>query len=279
MPMPRFEFKITTTDGLKLCGQNWKPRGKVKAVVCLVHGLGEHCGRYDPVARAFTEKGFAVLAFDLRGHGRSDGPRGHAPSYAALMNDISQLIETGKQRFPSLPVFLYGQSLGGNLVLYYVLRRCPDLTGVIASSPLFRPAFKPPAWKMGILRSMADFRPGLTLSSGLEQMALSRDIKVVQAYQNDPLTHDRISARLAVDILRNGQWNLDHAKEFPLPLLLMHGDADRITSAQASQEFAAQAEDHCTLKIWKGLYHELHNEPEQNEVLTHTLDWMKAVIH
>ena len=106
-------------------------------------------------------------------------------------------------------------------------------------------------------------------------MALSRDVKVVHAYQNDPLIHDRVSARLAIDMLSNGQWNLDHAAEFPLPLLLMHGDADRITSAQASREFAAQAKEHCTLKIWNGLYHEPHNEPEKDEVLAFMLNWIK----
>ena len=291
--MTHFEFEIKTADGLKLHGQGWEPEGEAKAAVCLVHGMGEHSGRYVHMAEAFNRAGTALIAFDLRGHGRSEGKRGHAPNYEALMSDIFQLLETAKQRYPDLPVFLYGHSLGGNLAIHYALRHRPNLAGVVASAPLLRTAFKPPAWKMVLLRSMYRLRPGFTLPRGVDDTALSRDVKVVQAYQNDPLVHDRISARLAIDMLRVGEWNVEHAVEFPLPLLLMHGDADRITSAQASREFASRAKDQCTLKIWDGLYHELHNEPfmvnlhgepfmvnlhgepEQSEVLAHALEWMK----
>jgi len=274
--MPYFEFIIKTKDRLKLHGQGWEPGTGTKAVVCLVHGLGEHSGRYGHVGKAFNRAGYALIAYDLRGHGRSGGPRGHAPSYASLMADISALLSEATSRYPNLPCFLYGHSLGGNLVLHYTLLERPDLAGIIATSPLFRPAVKPPAWKMAILRAMYRLRPSLSLSSGLEDMALSRDINVVRTYRNDPLTHDRVSARLSIDMLNHGQWNLEHAAEFPLPLLLMHGDADRITSAQASREFASRANARCTLKIWSGLYHELHNEPEQNQILAYVLGWMET---
>ena len=274
--MPSFEFKIESNDGLKLHGQGWEPDAGTKAVVCLVHGLGEHSGRYGHVGEAFNRAGYALIACDLRGHGRSEGPRGHAPNYTALMEDIFQLLEAAKERYPDLSVFLYGHSLGGNLVLHYALRQRPDLTGIIATAPLFRTASKPPAWKLAMLRAMCRLRPSLSTSSGLEVNALSRDEKVVRAYRNDPLAHDRVSARLAVNMLRSGQWNLKHATEFTLPLLLMHGDADRITSVQASREFAASVKDRCTLKIWGGLYHELHNEPERNRVLDYILDWLDS---
>ncbi len=274
--MSYFEFKIESYDGLKLHGQGWEPDAETKAVVCLVHGLGEHSGRYGHVGEAFNRAGYALMACDLRGHGRSEGPRGHAQDYTALMDDISQLLEVAKERYPDRSLFLYGHSLGGNLVLHYALRHRPDLAGIIATAPLLRTASKPPAWKLAMLRAMCRLRPSLSTSSELEVNALSRDKKVVQAYRNDPLAHGRVSARLAVDMLRNGRWNLEHAAEFTLPLLLMHGDADRITSAQASREFATSVKDRCILKIWGGFYHELHNEPERNHVLDYMLDWLDS---
>ncbi len=274
--MPHFEFIIKTKDRLKLHGQGWEPDAGAKAAVCLVHGLGEHSGRYGHVGEAFNRAGYALISCDLRGHGRSDGPRGHAPNYSALMSGIAGLLDTAATRYAACPRFLYGHSLGGNLVLHYALRQRPDLAGIIATAPLFRTASKPPAWKLAMLRAMCQLRPSLSTSSGLEVTALSRDKKVVWAYRNDPLAHGRVSARLAVDMLRNGKWNLEHATEFTLPLLLMHGDADRITSAKATREFSARTNARCTLKIWNGLYHELHNEPERNRVLDYILDWLDS---
>lgn len=272
--MARIEFKIKPAAELTLYGQCWEPASNLKAAICLVHGLGEHSGRYDHVAEALNLAGYAVVAFDLRGHGCSEGPRGHAPNYAALMADVAALLNEAASRYPNLPRFLYGHSLGGNLAIHYVLREHPDLAGVIASSPLLKPASKPPAWKMALLRTMHGLWPSMPLSNGLEDTALSRNINVVRSYRNDPLVHDQISARLAMDILTSGQWNLEHAAEFPLPLLLMHGDADRITSFHASCAFAAQLNDRCSLKIWNGLFHELHNEPEKREVITFVTDWL-----
>ena len=272
--MERIEFTITTPDRLSLYGRCWAPAIQTRAAVCLVHGLGEHSGRFGHVAEAFNEGGYAFLTCDLRGHGRSEGKHGHAPNYETLMADISALLHEAVSRYPNLPCFLYGHSLGGNLVLHYVLREHPDLAGIIVTSPLFRPASKPPAWKMALLRAMYRLRPSLSLSSGLEDMALSRDINVVRTYRNDPLVHDRVSARLAIDMLSHGQWNLEHAAEFPLPLLLMHGDADRITSAAATREFAKSLGDRCTLNIWQGMFHELHNEPEKYDIITFVTDWL-----
>jgi acylglycerol lipase len=275
--MPHFEFEIKSTDGLKLQGQGWEPNVASKKVVCLVHGIGEHSGRYDHVAETFNQAGYALLTFDLRGHGRSEGKRGHATNFDILISDISQLLATAKQRFPNRQTFLYGHSFGGGLVIRHALSQRAGLAGVIASAPLFRTTFKPPARKMVLLRTLYGLRPSLTIPSGVEDMALSRDLNMVRLYRSDPLIHDRISARLTVDMLRNGEWNLQHAAEFPCPLLLMHGGADRITSPEASRQFAKKAGSACTLKIWKGLFHELHNEPEQNEVLNYVLTWLAAV--
>ena len=265
---------MESTDRLKLWGQGWEPEAATKAVVCLLHGLGEHSGRYDHVAEVFNRSGYAMMAFDLRGHGRSEGRRGHAPGYAMLMSDVEKLLNEAAARYPDLPCFLYGHSLGGNLAIHYVLKQRPALAGVIASAPLLRLAYNPSQWKSGILRGMRALRINLSIPSGLDDTALSQDLNVVRTYRNDPLTHDLISARLAMDMLRYGQWNLNHAAEFPLPLLLMHGETDRITSVAATVELSVKAERVCTLKIWEGFEHELHNEPDNQQVFDYMLAWM-----
>jgi len=266
---------LETHDGQQLFGRVWQPETQPKGVVNLVHGLGEHCGRYEHLAGAMVEAGFALVSFDLRGHGRSGGPRGHFPSHEVVFEDIDGLLRESARRYTGVPSFLYGHSLGGNLVLNYALRRQPGLAGVIATSPWLRLAFKPPALKVALGRLMDKLFPRLTLPNGLNPADLSHDPAVVSAYVNDPLVHDRLSARLGVEALENGLWALDHAAEFSLPLLLLHGGADRMTSAEASREFASRAGSRCTLKIWEGMYHELHNEYGKDEVLSLIINWLE----
>jgi acylglycerol lipase len=273
--MQHFEFGWKTGDGLQLYAQGWQPETELKGVACLVHGLGEHSGRYAHLAAFLNQADYALLAFDLRGHGKSEGPRGHAPSYEILMEDVSHLLEEAAKRYPDRPRFLYGHSLG-SAAINYALHRHPQLAGVIVTGPAFRPAFEPPAWKLTLGKIMYNLWPTLSMSNELDRQALSRDPEVVHAYNNDPLVHDRVTARFAMDFLQAGLWALEHAAEFTLPLLLMHGSADRITSVQASREFAAKAGDRCTLKIWDGFYHEIHNEPEKEQVFAYLLEWLKS---
>jgi len=270
------ELGWQAADGLPLFAQEWRPEAGPQAVVCLVHGLGEHSGRYAHLAAALAPAGYALLAFDLRGHGQSGGPRGHAPTYEALLDDIANLLDQAAQRFPARPRFLYGHSLGGNLALIYALRRRSQLAGVISTGPLLLPAFEPPAWKVALGRLLYDLWPALALSNEVNPRHLARDPAVARAYVDDPLVHDRVSARLAIDMLHAGRWALEHAAEFPLPLLLMHGGADRITSAPASRQFAGRARGDCTFKLWDDLYHEMHNEPEQEAVFGFLLAWLRA---
>lgn len=277
--MTHFEFELKTQDRLKLKGQGWEPEAGTKAVVCLIHGLGEHSERYRPMADVLNRSGYAVITFDLRGHGRSAGRRGHAPNYALLMSDIDLLLNETTSRFPSLPFMLYGHSLGGNLAIHYALKQRPAIAGVVASAPLFRLAAHPSGRKISLLKTLSRMHLNFTISSELEEVALSRDFHVVRLYQNDPLIHDRITPALATHMLHEGEWNLQHAADFPLPLLLMHGEADRITSVEASIEFASHLEHKCTLKIWDGLYHELHNEPEKDQVFEYVLAWMDHLIN
>lgn len=273
--MKHIEFQWRNHHEVPILGQGWLPDGAARGAVCLVHGIGEHVGRYAHVAEAFNAAGYALLAHDICGHGCSGGAKGHIESYADLLHDITHLLEETAQRYPALPHFLYGHSLGGNLVLNYALRNRPKLAGVIATGPQLRLAFEPPASKVFMARVMSRVYPAYSQATGLETAALSRDPEVVRAYENDPLVHDRISTRLYIEaIVEAAQWALDHAGEFSLPLLLMHGGADRLTSPEGSRAFAAKVRGDCTLKIWDGLYHEIHNEPEKDQVIGFMVNWL-----
>ncbi len=268
------KWKWTSRDNLPMHACSWEPEEQAKACITLIHGLGEHIGRYEHVGLALTQAGFILTGYDLRGHGKSGGARGHIPSYDALMEDIEQFLELTAGRYSGLPHFLYGHSMGGNQVINFALRRQSKVTGVIATGPWLKLAFEPPASKVALGKMMNNLFPGFTQASGLDTKALSHDVHVVQAYENDPLVHDKISARLFVEMYQSGLWAFKRAGDFPLPLLLMHGGKDSITSPEASRQFAASANSRVTLHIWDGLFHEIHNEAEKDEVFAAMITWL-----
>jgi len=274
--MKIIESKRESNDGINFYSRTWEPdaNAQAKAVVALVHGHGEHIGRYENVARALTNAGYVLAGYDSRGHGKSTGPRGHIPSYDTLMDDIGAFISMLGEKHSGQPVFLYGHSQGGNQVINYALRRHPKIAGVIATGPWLKLAFEPHPIKVTLGRIMNNIFPSFTQASGLDTKGLSHDAEVVRLYDNDPLGHDKISARLFVGMYEAGLWALDHATELALPLLLMHGGADPITSAEASRQFADKAGSHVTLRIWDGMYHEIHNEFEQAEVFKFMIEWL-----
>jgi alpha-beta hydrolase superfamily lysophospholipase len=272
--MEPVQFSIHIQDDLNLYAVDWASQGESKAVVCLIHGLGEHCGRYDHVARALNQAGYAVLAFDLRGHGRSGGPRGHAPSSEAFLEDIDRLFIEAEKRYPGKPRFSYGHSLGGILVLFYTLRRKPQITGLVSTGAGLRSPLMEQKLKVAFAHAMAGVLPTMSLSTGLNPALLSRDPQVVQDYRSDPLVHDKASLAMASSTIRAAQWTMEHAAEFNNPLLLMHGTADQLTYPSGSQEFSRRVSANCTLRLWEGLYHEIHNEPEKEQVIAEIVRWM-----
>lgn len=275
--MKHYETTWKARDGVELFAQSWEPAAILpKAVVCHVHGLGEHSSRYEHVARALTKQGFILFTYDLRGHGRSGGIRGHISSIEDFMQDIDLLFERARLRYPDLPLFLYGHSMGGIQVLYYGLSRKPDVKGVIATSSGLHTALEKQTMKVFAVRMLGSLMPKTSLISGLDPKGVSRDEKVVQAYINDPLVHDLVSFGLGKTMLGVVRWTLEHAGDFPLPLLLLHGKEDVIAFPSSSVEFAAPLKDKCTLVLWDGAYHELHNEPEKEEVFRTMTIWMDA---
>lgn len=229
--------------------QSWEPEGTPKAVVCLIHGLGEHSGRYAHVGKAFTDANFALAAFDLRGHGKSGGPRGHAPSFDALMDDIEDFQKQLDERFPDLPRFLYGHSLGGILVLNYVLQRKPDFVGVISTAAGLRTSLEEQKAKVLMARVLGTLISSVAISSGLDPTTISRNKEVVDKYVNDPLVHDKMSLGFGKFMLSVLPWTFEHAQEFSIPLLIMHGTEDKLGYPRGSEEFAAHVKQNCTVKL------------------------------
>jgi alpha-beta hydrolase superfamily lysophospholipase len=254
--------------------REWKAP-KLKGVICTVHGLGEHSGRYAYVAKQFAGQGYAVMALDLRGHGKSDGKRGHAPSLNVLLDDISLLLEQASKHYKDIPRFLYGHSMGGGLVISYALRRHPPVAGIICTSPWLRLATEPSRFARFVACIANIVMPSLTQNNRLDAKGLSHDSEVVKAYMKDPLVHHHISVRLFSIIHNSGIWSIEHADSLTIPMLLMHGSKDPITSFEASRDFAVKAGEMCELVLWDGLFHEIHNEYQKDEIIMHALNWIK----
>ncbi len=271
--MEHREYTWQASDGLHLHAQAWTPDRPADAVVCLVHGHGEHSSRYAGLAGALTAAGFALSAFDLRGHGYSEGVRGHSPTYTTLLDDIDLLLRDAAIRYPGVPCFLYGHSMGGALALNYVVNRQPALAGVVATAPLLRPAIRTPLWKLAAAYLMYALWPSFQFNSGVKRAMCTHE----PASQHDPLNHAQLSARLGLEMLRAGEWALAHAADFPLPLLLMIGSADAVSSVDAVRAFATRAPQ-CTLTVFDGLLHELHNDAGHEAVSACLIDWLCATM-
>lgn len=250
-----------------------------KAIVALIHGQGEHINRYEHLATYYNNNGVAVWGYDQQGFGKSEGPRGHAPNLEAYLDDTGILIDQISSRFPGTPIFLYGHSMGGNVALNYAFRRNDKrLTGIIATGPWIQLAFEAPAIKILAGRLMRSLMPKLALSSGLDTRLLSIDPAVVTAYNNDPLVHDKVSAAAGISLIEGAAWLNQYANPVPTPLLLMHGEADGITSCPATKALSERLSGPVTWKAWPGMFHEIHNEPDQKAVFDYTLNWITPLL-
>lgn len=276
--MKETNFNMKSSHGLNLIGRDWYPDDQSpKAVITLIHGLGDHSGRFTHVAEFFTNRGIAVTTFDLPGHGRSEGKRGHFESYDAVMQDIQSLLQYTAEKYPGLPVFLYGHSLGGALVLYFGYTQIATLRGMVVTSPGLSPAAPVPPFTMALGKILSRLMPSFGMDNGLDISGISHDPLVVERYRNDSLVHPYISARLGMDLIANGEWMLtqNSSSPFPYPLLLMQGDQDRLVNPHKNIAFGQQLTGNVTFKIWQGMYHELHNEPAQLDVFHFVYDWIE----
>lgn len=262
------------SNGQILRGTIRTPHEGLKAVILLIYGLGEHIQRYIHWAEMFNNKGIGFICVDLPGHGFSDGRRGHISSYSILSEMVDIMTDECRKVFPGVPVFLYGHSMGGTILLNYLIHKKPVVKGAIVTSPWLRLSFEPDKAKLKLAAVMKYIVPGLTLPAGLEPAHLSHDKDVVKKYINDPMVNGKLSIGLFNIIINTARDTMANASGLVTPVLLIHGSDDMITSPEASRELAGKSVL-VELKIWDGGYHELHNEPFKEDVFSLILEWME----
>ncbi len=269
------DFNIKLSNGQILRGYIKSPGENLRAVVILVHGLGEHIQRYSNWAGLFNETMIGFAGVDLPGHGRSAGKRGHIKNYKQTDEMIDILLNECRKTFPGIPLFLYGHSLGGGIVLDYLIRKDPKIKGAIVTSPWLKLSFEPNASRVKLARIIKNIFPGMIQHSGLIVDHISHDQKVVDAYRNDPLIHDKVSVSLFYSAMTAAASALKNAASLKKPLLLMHGTDDHICSPEGSREFASMANS-VELKLWEGGYHELHNDLYRHEMFNYIIGWINS---
>jgi alpha-beta hydrolase superfamily lysophospholipase len=270
------ETTFRGADGLELFRQQWRPEDHpARAVLVNVHGIGDHSGLYPALPEHFVPRGWAVHAFDLRGNGRSPGRRGHIGRWSELRGDLDRFLQEVRRDEEQRPLFLLGNSLGGLVVLDYALHHPAGLRGVIAvAPPLGR--LGTPAWLLAVGRALSWVWPAFTLETRLDLSGLSRDAAVKEAIASDPLFHRRASARLAAEILATAKALRREASAFPVPLLLIHGGADRMVFPDGTRAFFGEVGlvDKSYLE-YPGAYHALFADLDRDRVLGDLEHWME----
>lgn len=266
-----FNFNIYNTE---FYGQYWQVQ-ETKAVIVLVHGMGEHSSRYEHLAEKLTDHNYAVVAFDHFGHGKTEGKRGHNPNFEAVLESISKTIEKATSLFPKKPIFLYGHSMGGNAVINYTLKKEHNLKGVIATSPFLKLAFEPPKIKMALGKLLQKIAPAITLGNELDANHISRDKIEVKKYENDKLVHDKISPNFSLTFIETGKWAIHNAKQLKTKMMIFHGTDDKIIDFKGSEAFTKNTKQ-ASLKLYEGGYHELHNDLCKEEMLQDVVNWLNS---
>ena len=261
--------------GWFLCSQSASPQ----AACVMVHGLGEHAGRYRRLGEYLAGRRIACLAFDQQGHGDAPGKRGAPRSYDSMLEDIDQARQALRARVGDVPQFLLGHSMGGNLVTNYVLRWPHNVAGLVLVAPMLLPKNPPKrdqifaAWLTGRLL------PFLRLQANTAPHELTHDVEEVERLLSDRQLHHKMSMRLGTQLLAQGRWALDHAREIQIPVLALHGEEDTLTDYQASQSLCVRIGAHATYVPYPGLYHGLLYETGRREVFAEIESWMHAQVH
>jgi alpha-beta hydrolase superfamily lysophospholipase len=271
--------QVSTPDGLKLHWRRWPAEGASRGTVQIVHGLGEHSGRYPHVAAALNAGGWDVLAHDLRGHGRSEGKRGVIADSQVMLADVTLVMDAG--RLSSGLHVLLGHSMGGLIAARFVAERLSaapaawsrDVDGLVLSSPALDLGMN--AGQKLLLALLGRMAPDLAVGNGLKPAWISRDQTVVQAYRDDPLVHDRVTPRLVRFLLEGGEAVRKSAAHWKVPTLLLWAGADRCVAPAGSAALAVAAPSKVlSAKVFPGLFHEIFNEPEKAEVLARLSAWL-----
>lgn len=266
--------------GLQLYYRRWLPDDEPKAVLVIVHGLAEHCGRYGNVINHLVPLGYAVHGFDLPGHGRSEGQRVYIDHFSEFTDALDEFLAMARRRHPEKPLFLLGHSMGGLIVARFLVERDAGVAGAIVSAPAVKLSDDIPLALIWASRVLSRILPRVGLKP-LEAEGISRDPTVVKAYVNDPLVYTgKITARLGDELLRAGNEVRRNASSITVPLLILQGSGDRLVDPGGAQLLydALSATDK-TLKLYEGLYHEVMNEPERERVLADVHAWLEEHIN
>jgi alpha-beta hydrolase superfamily lysophospholipase len=263
--------------GLELYYQCWHPAGEAQGVVVIVHGLGEHSGRYGNVVDQMTGRGYAVYGFDHRGHGRSPGQRGHVNRWQEYRGDVRAFLALSAAQEPERPVFLYGHSIGALIVLDYLIERSNGVRGAIVSAVPLRPVGVAKPHLVALARLLSGIWPRFSVPLPLHNASFSRDPDAAQAAATDPLLHRTASVRWGTESMATIERVEAHADRLRLPLLVIQGRGDRVSSAEGSRILFQQVAypDKC-LKIYPDGYHEPHNDIHYASVLSEVEEWMSA---
>jgi len=274
VPQAHREAWFGGAGGLSLFRQTWHPAGATRAVLINVHGLGDHSGLYPTLVEHCTARGIAVHAFDVRGNGRSPGQRAYVERWEQYREDLGRFIAVVREEEPGRPLFLLGNSLGGLIVLDYALDRPEGLRGVIAASPALG-RLGVPAPLMALGRVLSRVWPRFSVRTGMDLSGLARDPVVVEAVLADPLFHRAGTARLSTEVVAAIARVQAAAPRFPLPLLIVHGSADRMVPPDGSRAFIARVgHPDRELREYPGAYHVLFADLDRERVLTDVEQWI-----
>lgn len=263
-------------DGDNIAVQEWPlPRGRARrGTVIIVHGLGEHAGRFDALAQRLNEWGFAVRGYDQYGHGESGGVRGSLPTDDRLLIDLADMVDSvAVKKKGQAPIILLGHSLGGLVAARFVMLKIRPVDGLVMSSPALDPGLT--ALQKTLVTLLPRVAPKLRVNNGVVPEYLSRDPAVVRAYLEDPLVHDRISARLGRFIADTGAAVIAGASAWTLPTLLLFAGADKLVNPAGSRAFAAAAPlQAVTTRAFETMFHEIFNEPDSVRVYAELRAWL-----
>jgi alpha-beta hydrolase superfamily lysophospholipase len=268
---------VTSVDGTQLHRLSWlPPDDTARASVVFVHGLGEWCAAYAFLGPAFLERSFALHAFDLRGHGLSGGHRMFVSAWEDFRADVGTVLDVARRDAPDRPVFLFGISMGGLIVLNYALHAPEGLAGILALGPAVGENGASKLLQM-VVPVLSLLAPKLALDPKLDLSNIARDQEVVRAHITDPHYQVKVTARMGAELLSATDETRERASELRLPLFLGHGSADRITAAAGTRAFAERvSSSDRTFHLYEGAWHGLLLDDDRERVLGDVLDWIAA---
>lgn len=277
MATTRTERTFSGVRGTTITYDTWTPDGPPRAVVVLSHGFGEHARRYDHVAQRFGDAGLLTYALDHRGHGRSGGKRVYLKSIDEYTGDFATLVGIAHQEYPDLPMIVLGHSMGGAIVFTYGVEHPADFDLMVLSGPAIATQVGVSPLLAAVGKTVGAVLPGVPVQE-LDATGVSRDPEVVAAYRADPLVHQgKVPAGVARALLLVGETMPQRANGFSKPLLVVHGEQDRLVAASGSEHLVdCVASEDVHLKIYPELYHEVFNEPERDLVLDDVISWIEA---